>query len=108
MGKQNPENKSQQPSSQTGSNKTTESGGEGSDAGGAAGTSDTGGEGSDAGDAADICQLPQDPGPCRAAFTSYWYNALTNVCEEFFYGGCAGNENRFAAQADCENQCKNG
>jgi papilin len=28
------------------------------------------------------------------------------MCEEFAYGGCLGNENRFSNLTDCQNACK--
>ena len=53
----------------------------------------------------DICRLPQDPGPCEAAIRRYFYNSQTKKCELFIYGGCAGNENNFETQAECESRC---
>jgi len=42
------------------------------------------------------CHVHQkDPGPCIGRFTRYYYNTETGRCEEFVYGGCHGNENRF-------------
>ncbi|MFN3201157.1 MAG: BPTI/Kunitz-type proteinase inhibitor domain-containing protein [Bradymonadia bacterium] len=53
----------------------------------------------------DICQLPADSGPCEAAIQAWFYNAETNNCEEFLYGGCMGNENRFDSLEACQQRC---
>ena len=44
-------------------------------------------------------------GMCRAYFPRYFYNAATNRCESFIYGGCGGNANNFASKAQCESKC---
>ncbi|XP_075757222.1 papilin-like [Pelodiscus sinensis] len=53
----------------------------------------------------DVCQLPRDPGPCQAFVSRYFYNSATKACEEFRYGGCQGNENRFATKEKCFQTC---
>ncbi|XP_014354260.1 tissue factor pathway inhibitor 2 isoform X2 [Latimeria chalumnae] len=57
-------------------------------------------------DIGEVCLLPQDEGPCRALFLRYYYNTHTQTCEEFFYGGCEGNGNKFASLEDCEKSCR--
>lgn len=52
-----------------------------------------------------VCTLPVDPGPCKGSFPSWFYNYKTGQCEEFIYGGCGGNENRFGTEKDCEAAC---
>uniref|UniRef100_A0A8C3HA71 BPTI/Kunitz inhibitor domain-containing protein n=1 Tax=Chrysemys picta bellii TaxID=8478 RepID=A0A8C3HA71_CHRPI len=52
-----------------------------------------------------ICNLPAEPGPCQAYMTRYFYNSVTKKCEEFRYGGCQGNENRFASEVECLKTC---
>ncbi|KAH6925176.1 hypothetical protein HPB50_001480 [Hyalomma asiaticum] len=35
----------------------------------------------------------------------WWYNVETGQCEEFYYGGCSGNANRFETKELCEETC---
>jgi hypothetical protein len=51
------------------------------------------------------CDLPQDSGPCDGAFSRYFFDAATDSCELFSYGGCEGNENNFATKTACESFC---
>ena len=53
-----------------------------------------------------VCYLQNDPGWCRAAIPSFYYNLNENQCKEFTYGGCDGNGNRFTSKKDCETYCK--
>ncbi|XP_064648807.1 papilin-like [Lineus longissimus] len=53
----------------------------------------------------DVCSLKLDRGPCRATLTKFFFNAETKKCEEFVYGGCVGNDNRFDSLKDCEDKC---
>ena len=53
----------------------------------------------------DICTLDPAPGPCRGSIPSYFFNFATDRCEQFIYGGCRGNENRFSLLEDCRNAC---
>ena len=59
-------------------------------------------------DAAPECLLPADPGSnCEASSVVMWYyNAVSKRCENFRYGGCDGNANRFATEAQCEARCR--
>jgi hypothetical protein len=68
-------------------------------AGGEAGARDA------ADSAAATCTLPPDPGPCEAAFESFFFNAETGRCETFTYGGCDGNANRFDSADRCVAEC---
>ena len=54
------------------------------------------------------CHLPREPGSCRAAFPHWGFDKEKGTCEEFNYGGCGGNMNRFGSKADCENACVSG
>lgn len=52
-----------------------------------------------------ICRFPKEEGPCRALFRNYFFNMTTMQCEEFYYGGCLGNLNRFQDLATCTEYC---
>lgn len=54
----------------------------------------------------DICQLPADQGPCQLYTKSFYYSVATGRCETFLWGGCQGNENRFATIDACEVRCR--
>ncbi|KAL5969468.1 PI-stichotoxin-Hcr2e [Taenia solium] len=56
-------------------------------------------------DAEDPCLLPVDPGPGRAYFPSYYYDAQQGACLPFVYGGLKGNANRFRNVYECEAMC---
>ncbi|KAM9359397.1 kunitz-type protease inhibitor 2 [Symphorus nematophorus] len=53
------------------------------------------------------CLATPDPGPCRAAFPSFYYDPNTATCQSFIYGGCRGNQNRYGSVEDCLNRCSN-
>lgn len=55
--------------------------------------------------AAELCGLPKDKGPCPGTFIRWFYNATDKVCQEFVYGGCLGNLNRFETKEECSEQC---
>ena len=52
-----------------------------------------------------ICSLPPETGRCKGAFSRYFYNSTAKQCEEFMYGGCYGNSNRFPTKEKCESRC---
>nr|XP_025869360.1 tissue factor pathway inhibitor isoform X1 [Vulpes vulpes] len=52
-----------------------------------------------------FCALKADNGPCRAMIRNYFFNIHTQQCEEFIYGGCEGNQNRFESLKECEEKC---
>ena len=53
----------------------------------------------------DRCDLPKVEGTCRALISSWYFDAQTEECEQFFYGGCDGNENRFPSKEECRAAC---
>ena len=55
-----------------------------------------------------ICSLPKDPGPCRGMFRRFYFNKENSQCEQFIYGGCDGNANRFGSITDCQKNCFTG
>jgi len=54
----------------------------------------------------DLCQLSADEGPCDEFQTAFYYSAKVDRCEQFTWGGCGGNANRFASREDCEKRCR--
>ncbi|KAL1486611.1 hypothetical protein MTO96_046880 [Rhipicephalus appendiculatus] len=53
----------------------------------------------------EVCTYPADAGPCKAYMPRFFYNTLTKTCEQFVYGGCAGNANNFLTFVACEKKC---
>ncbi|KAL3256038.1 hypothetical protein MRX96_017244 [Rhipicephalus microplus] len=51
------------------------------------------------------CLLEPERGLCYAAFTLYYFDAAAGTCEEFLYGGCGGNANRFGSFEECQATC---
>ncbi|CAG9804959.1 unnamed protein product [Chironomus riparius] len=54
------------------------------------------------------CKSPPEPGVCMANFQSWYYNPETKTCEEFVYGGCGGNQNRYDGKGECLIKCAEG
>ncbi|TGZ72915.1 hypothetical protein CRM22_001805 [Opisthorchis felineus] len=51
------------------------------------------------------CFLPKCVGPCKAHMPQVFFNRTSGACEDFIYGGCSGNANRFDTMGDCELAC---
>ncbi|XP_063003683.1 tissue factor pathway inhibitor 2 [Elgaria multicarinata webbii] len=51
------------------------------------------------------CRLEPDKGPCRALVKRYFFNMTEMRCQEFVYGGCLGNNNRFLERKSCTKTC---
>ncbi|KAM4565831.1 kunitz-type protease inhibitor 2 [Odontesthes bonariensis] len=51
------------------------------------------------------CRLSPDCGPCRAAFTKFYYESDSASCQPFLFGGCRGNANRFDSKEECMRSC---
>ncbi|GAB1602605.1 papilin-like, partial, partial [Argonauta hians] len=56
----------------------------------------------------DLCKLPKEAGLCYSYAEMYYYNYQLGQCERFVYGGCGGNDNRFATQLQCQQVCQPG
>ena len=54
---------------------------------------------------AQICSLPVEKGRCRASMRRFFFNSTSRQCEEFRFGGCEGNANRFDTEKDCNDFC---
>ncbi|CAH1274403.1 OLFM3 [Branchiostoma lanceolatum] len=53
----------------------------------------------------DSCILPAEPGPCQEAHSRWHFDPVSRVCQEFQYGGCGGNTNRFGSWRECTIKC---
>ncbi|KAL1512853.1 hypothetical protein ABEB36_002368 [Hypothenemus hampei] len=53
----------------------------------------------------DICKLDRDPGPCSEYQKKFYFDRNTGTCQEFEYGGCEGNGNRFSDYELCRHYC---
>ncbi|XP_067597355.1 tissue factor pathway inhibitor isoform X5 [Pseudorca crassidens] len=52
-----------------------------------------------------FCAFKADDGPCKAMIKRFFFNIHTQQCEEFIYGGCEGNQNRFESLEECKEKC---
>nr|XP_020764134.1 tissue factor pathway inhibitor isoform X3 [Odocoileus virginianus texanus] len=52
-----------------------------------------------------FCAMRADDGPCKAMIMRFFFNIHTQQCEEFIYGGCEGNQNRFETLEECKQKC---
>lgn len=53
----------------------------------------------------DICKLPRDHGACSTIFLAWYYDWDEKQCNQFVYGGCGGNLNRFPSEEECYIRC---
>ncbi|XP_049277486.1 prostasin-like [Anopheles funestus] len=53
----------------------------------------------------DICLLPKSEGRCIRNLRRWYYNLELKTCQQFLYGGCDGNANRFESFEDCTTFC---
>lgn len=51
------------------------------------------------------CMAPKKVGPCRGFFPRWHYNAASEQCETFNFGGCRENRNNYLTQDDCTKAC---
>nr|QSI83997.1 kunitz peptide [Calliophis bivirgatus] len=52
-----------------------------------------------------FCYLPPAKGTCNFRNRAFHYNPHLKKCQEFLYGGCGGNENRFMTIEACKHIC---
>ncbi|XP_045168913.2 papilin-like [Mercenaria mercenaria] len=52
------------------------------------------------------CDIPADPGPCKAFVKRFFYDPLDCKCKLFMYGGCEGNGNNFPSKKVCKKSCE--
>ncbi|KAM4625065.1 kunitz-type protease inhibitor 1a isoform 1-T2 [Polymixia lowei] len=53
----------------------------------------------------DHCMAPMKIGPCRGSFPRWHYNAASEKCEQFNFGGCRENFNNYLSFQECTNAC---
>lgn len=53
-----------------------------------------------------VCDLPRDPGPCKARIPAWFFEQQTSTCTRFYYGGCGDNRNRFESKEMCKKTCR--
>nr|CDP90580.1 BMA-MLT-11, isoform a [Brugia malayi] len=53
-----------------------------------------------------ICMQDVNTGKCTEAHLRFFYDRRVNTCRLFYYSGCGGNENNFATEEECQQQCK--
>ncbi|XP_059366256.1 boophilin-H2-like [Carassius carassius] len=51
------------------------------------------------------CLLQVEEGTCNDNIQRYYYNTITQQCEEFSYSGCGGNANNFKSFLECRKAC---
>eukprot|EP00066_Takifugu_rubripes_P025408 XP_011614674.1 PREDICTED: kunitz-type protease inhibitor 1 [Takifugu rubripes] len=51
------------------------------------------------------CMAPVKVGPCRGSFPRWHYNAASQKCEQFIFGGCRENLNNYLSKDECTNAC---
>lgn len=52
-----------------------------------------------------VCKLAVDIGRCKAKILKYFFKSTSGKCDQFYYGGCGGNENNFETKEECEQSC---
>ncbi|KAL3836885.1 hypothetical protein ACJMK2_022292 [Sinanodonta woodiana] len=52
-----------------------------------------------------ICEMPPNPGNCKARYIRWHFNKHSQKCSWFTYGGCHGNQNNFRTPEECEKAC---
>lgn len=53
----------------------------------------------------DHCKAPKKIGPCRGSFPRWHFNAASQKCENFLFGGCRENLNNYLTEKECNTTC---
>lgn len=48
---------------------------------------------------------PMKVGPCRGSFPRWHYNAASEKCQKFIFGGCRENLNNYLSEDECTKAC---
>ncbi|KAF6731617.1 Kunitz-type protease inhibitor 1 [Oryzias melastigma] len=51
------------------------------------------------------CKAPKKIGPCRGSFPRWHFNAASQKCENFLFGGCRENLNNYLTEKECNTTC---
>ncbi|KAM9187606.1 collagen alpha-4(VI) chain-like [Dugong dugon] len=51
------------------------------------------------------CFMGPEEGECQDYILKWYYNKEEQACQQFWYGSCGGNANRFDTKEECEAQC---
>lgn len=51
------------------------------------------------------CLMDPMEGECQDYILKWYYNMDKRACQQFWYGGCGGNANRFETKEECEVRC---
>ena len=52
--------------------------------------------------------MTKEQGPCVNYMTRWYFNRDSQRCEQFIYGGCQGNRNKFLTELECTAECSGG
>lgn len=53
----------------------------------------------------EVCLLQIEEGTCNDDVHRFYYNTISQQCEEFSYSGCGGNQNNFRSFLECQKTC---
>ncbi|KIH58268.1 Kunitz/Bovine pancreatic trypsin inhibitor domain protein, partial [Ancylostoma duodenale] len=53
-----------------------------------------------------LCSHDPDSGSCNQLRYMWFYNQTRGTCDQFLYGGCEGNSNRFESFEICQKNCE--
>lgn len=56
--------------------------------------------------AKDLCFQAAETGDCQNYTARWYFDTKDELCRQFYYGGCGGNENNFADETSCLARCE--